>query len=245
MGERLGLAGRALFGAVGLLWAFTTAIGSGVNDVLTILGLRLNPAQQVFAGTVVFGIAVLWDNALLRAKLNGHTDAPNLLWQGVRVSPANHGKGFELTVACKNDGPTARVDRASAVEATFTWSFSDKPPQRVPTTWDGFDDGGYIETGVFILNMLCPDAKEAADHEVVWRVVYWDPRLRHAYVTECSATVVFAMGKPSVKGTPSLDPTSPEDRNGRYKREYTRGTGGRSTRVTTPRRWWTPPWVRW
>lgn len=129
-----------------------------------------------------------------------------LLWQGVRVSPANHGKGFELSVACKNDGPTARVDRASAVEAMFTWSFSDKPPQSLPMSWEGFDDGGYIETGVFDLNRLCPHAEDAAD-----------------------------------KGTPSLDPTSPDERNGRYKREYTRGTGGRSIRATPPpRRWWTP-----
>jgi hypothetical protein len=229
--ERVAFFGRVAFGLVGLLWAFTTAIGSGVNDVLTILGFTLNPAQQVFAGTVVFGVAALWDNALLRSKLNSHSGAPNLLWQGVRTGPANRGDGFELTVTCRNDGPTARIDRASEVGGTHSYSFSESLPVPFNMRWDGFDDGGYIETGVFELVMLCDKAEEAADHKVIWRVVYWDPHLRRAYVSECSAVVRFIRDKPSLVPPPHLDPTSPDERHKKYRREYRGGEPGHSLRL--------------
>jgi hypothetical protein len=224
---------RLVLGAVGVLWAFTTAIGSGVNDVLNILGFTMNPAQQVFAGAVVFGVALLWDNALLRSRLSSHSGAPNLLWQGVRVAPASRGDGFELTVTCRNDGQTARIDRASEVGGTHTYSFSDSRPVPFTIRWDGFDDGGYIETGVFQLVMLCDTAEEAADHKVSWRIVYWDPHLRHAYVSECSTVVRFIRDKPSIVPPPHLDPTSPDERNKKYNREYRPGASGHSLRLPT------------
>lgn len=208
MKSRLAFLLRVLVAAAGLVWAFTTAIGSGVNDVLTILGVKLNAAQQVFAGALVFGTVLLIDNLSLRQRLASHVEAPNLLWQGVRVEPANRGEGFALTVACKNDGPTARIDRASEVFASYSYSFMpDTPPESVTISWGDFDEGGYIETGVFDLVMTCPKAAEGADHKVTWRVVYWDPHMRAGYVSECWAVVRFVMDKPSVVRPSHLDPT--------------------------------------
>jgi hypothetical protein len=83
----LGSVFRISTAGLGLGYSLAVALGGGVNELLTIFGLQLNREQSVFAGTVVFGAAVLWDNALLRRKLASHADSPNLLWQGVTFTP--------------------------------------------------------------------------------------------------------------------------------------------------------------
>src|SRR5437016_964976 len=104
----VGTLSRALIAAIGLGFAIAAAVGSGVSDVLAVVGLQLTAAQNVLVGTVMFGAAMFWDNASLRRQLNSHAGAPYLAWTGPSARMDADGS-VTLEVWCENDGPRDSV----------------------------------------------------------------------------------------------------------------------------------------
>ena len=64
-------------------------------------------------------------------------------------------------------------------------------------------------------------------------IVHKDVRLEKGYITECSASVAFYLGRPTFVGLPALDLISPQERHEEYQRRYKNKGKDGSTR---PRR---------
>lgn len=89
---------------IALLFSIAVGLGSGVSDLIVILGAQLTPAQTVLVGELVFGSLLVWDNATLRRRLAGHSDAPFIAW--LYPSAEMYADGtIAVDIECENAGP--------------------------------------------------------------------------------------------------------------------------------------------
>ena len=90
--------------------------------------------------------------------------------------------------------------------------------RRTAGRWRGSEatlpDGESAKLAFSTLVMNCDKAIGGADHLVTWRIVYWGPSLRLAYVSTCAATVRVTIGNsdrssnpPSIQHRPQNDTT--------------------------------------
>jgi hypothetical protein len=213
---------RGLIAVVGLGFAIAAAIGSGVSDVLALVGLQLTPAQNVLVGTVVFGVAVLWDNASLRRQLSGHAGAPYLAWTGPSARMDADGT-VTLEIWCENDGPRDSVAvtmtpyvESSRKEDLLTATLA--PWSRIMSRKNG-DQHRFK----FVVKGTPPaDGPWFGKREITWGIFYFDSTdTKRVYVTQASVRVDFqTAGAYAVISDNEqwLDATSsPEDRHRRWR----------------------------
>jgi hypothetical protein len=218
----IGTISRGMIALLGLGFAIAAAIGSGVSDVLAVVGLQLTPAQNVLVGTVVFGAAVLWDNASLRRKLTGHAGAPYLAWTGPSAR-MNADGSVGLEVWCENDGP-----RDSVAVTTTAYVESSRNEDGLTATippWSRIMSrkNGDQHRFKFVVKGAPPaNGPWFGKREITWGIFYFDStNIKRVYVTQASIRVdLQTVGAYAVISDDEqwLDATSsPEDRHRRWR----------------------------
>jgi hypothetical protein len=218
----VGTLSRVMIAAVGLGFAIAAAVGSGVSDVLALVGLQLTAAQNVLVGTVVFGAAVVWDNASLRRQLNSHAGAPYLAWTGPSARMDADG-AVTLEVWCENDGPRDSV--AVAMTAYVESSRKEDGLTAAIGPWSRImsrKNGDQHRFKFAVKGTPPTDGPWFGKREITWGLFYFDgTNTKRAYVTQASVRVDFqTAGAYAVISDDEqwLDATSsPEERHRRWR----------------------------
>jgi hypothetical protein len=190
---------RLLGAAVFLAYSIAVALGSGVDELVTILGISLTTAQRVLIGTAVFGALLLWDNLSLRTRLTRHTDAPFIGWLYPSAEMFQDGT-FLLRVECENSGP--RDSEAVTLSAYAESSHMAESPLAIPiAVWSRIlsrKNGDQHRFTVEIRSLPTSGSPWFGQREIQWGLYYFDGANReHTYLSAASVVVGFQVVGPA------------------------------------------------
>jgi hypothetical protein len=212
---RLGLA------AIGVAYLFMAALGSGISEIATLIGVPLSAAQTVaLAGLVAAGLLVV-EIAALERMLREHASSPRLTWTSPQVDLRANGQ-MHLQVDCENTGLRESVAILRAGSAWFGTNEVDMNVN-VGQPINSSKINQMLHRWTVHVDSPANVQYSTGTWTVRWLLVYFDNARRdtHGYVTDETITVEFD-GLPSIgviKKPYWLDATSTnEARHKRWRR---------------------------
>lgn len=210
-------------GAVGLVYAFTVALGSGADDFVSLLGFKLSTPHQVLLATLVFGAAVLWDNTSLRRMITGHANTPLITWAYPKAELRANGSML-IQVECENTGP---IDSVAILREGRAWTGTG--PLEMPVQeWSPILSSKIDQLKHRFTVAIYSQANtqhSPGEWRIDWTLVYADNNRpdTHLYLTQATVVVGFDNVGPGVIKQQFMDGSSKrEERHKRYLDEMKR-----------------------